>query len=84
MFVGTGYPKDCNKTKYTATMRAKLSMYIRSHFYMKCNSIIAKCIGGCVRTHVHLLRKEAACIFLAEKIHAWTDLENTTGTSAYN
>lgn len=32
----------------------------------------------CVHTHMHLLPKEATDDFsLAEKIHAWTDLENT-------
>lgn len=28
-----------------------LRMYIRSHFYLKCDSTIAKCIGGCVYIH---------------------------------
>lgn len=77
-----GYLKDWNKLKCTATVKV-LSMSLRSQLYLKCDSIIAKRIAGCVCVRacmcacVHLLHEEATeDLSVANKIHAWTGLAN--------
>lgn len=62
-----------------------LRMYIRSHFYLKCDSIIAKCIGGCVYIHTSTYYvKKPQMIFLLQRRSVHGQIWKTPGTNAYN
>lgn len=68
--IGEGSIKRWNKNKCTAAMKV-VSILLGSQLYLKCDSIVAECIGERMCVYMmHLFHKETANAFSnANKIH---------------